>query len=192
MSHAIYQTQAVILERKGMRESNLLLTLYTKRFGLIYVAVQSGRKAESKMRPHLQRLSLVHVDLVEGREIWRLTGVHEHTSAMAILARPKAYAFLDRIMTNIKRLCRGEEAHTRLWQDIHNIYTCSMNTDEHLLPELEIAFLVRSLYALGYWNGQEAILQAKHPFSQDSLLELRSLSSLLIPKINTSLQETQL
>jgi len=37
MSHAIYQTKAVILSSKNMRESNKLLVFLTEKFGLIII-----------------------------------------------------------------------------------------------------------------------------------------------------------
>src|SRR5690606_33112169 len=84
MSHAIYQTPALILKTKNMREANKLIILYTRQFGLLFVSSQSIRVLSSKMRFHTSSLSLVDVDLVEGRDIWKLTGIHENISALTL------------------------------------------------------------------------------------------------------------
>ena len=70
-----------------MRESNKLVVLYTREFGLIYASTQSIRELKSKMRFHTNALSLVDVDVIRGRDIWKITGIHENISSLGLADR---------------------------------------------------------------------------------------------------------
>ena len=189
MSHAIYQTRALILKTKNMRESNKLLVLYTERFGLIYVSTQSVRDLKSKMRFHTNTLSLVTVDVVQGRDIWKLTGIHEEYSSIT-LAGTSWYELLTRMASLIVRLSSGEEPNMDVWNDIVRLY-------EHIPIEepsesIELLFVTRLLHALGYWEGSEPWLFTEHPFSADMYAEVTASRSTIIKKINTAIQNSQL
>ena len=145
MSHAIYQTSAIILRTKNMRESNKILTLYTQRFGLIYATLQSVRKETSKMKFHTQLYSLVVVDVVRGRDIWRITGIHEKYSSFSFLESPW-YVLIDRIGSTTLRLCRGEEPEPQLWNDYELLYqyVAEGNEYESVIEQLYICLLYTS------------------------------------------------
>ena len=194
MSHAIYQTSAVILKTKNMRESNKLLVLYTEKFGLIYVSTQSVRELKSKMRFHTNTLSLVEVDLVRGRDIWKLTGIHEQYSSL-VFAGTRWYSLVHRLAVLLLRLCSGEEPHDEVWQDLKKIYTYLQ--EQHALSKLdyeaiEIIFVTRLLYYLGYWEGEEEILSSKDPFSKDIYPEIFKNKNYFIQRINEGIQSSQL
>ncbi|MCA9351950.1 recombination protein O N-terminal domain-containing protein [Patescibacteria group bacterium] len=189
MSHAIYQTRALILKTKNMRESNKLLVLYTERFGLIYVSTQSVRDLKSKMRFHTNTLSLVTVDVVQGRDIWKLTGIHEEYSSIT-LAGTAWYELLTRMASLIIRFSSGEESNTDVWHDIVRLY-------DHISVEepnesIELIFVTRFLYALGYWEGSEPWLLTEYPFSPDMYTQVTESRPLIIKKINGAIQNSQL
>ncbi|MFT6361325.1 MAG: DNA repair protein RecO [Candidatus Paceibacteria bacterium] len=193
MSHAIYQTPALILKTKNMRESNKLLTLYTERFGIVYASTQSIRALKSKMRFHTNALSLVNVDLVRGRDIWKLTGIHENMSSFNFVGTD-AYLLLHKISALIRRLCNGEEAHDEIWTDIGNLYRyLDEGTSSEINFELiEIIFVVRLLYQLGYWEGEETFLSITNPFINEIIETLEVNKPYLIQRINEGIGSSQL
>lgn len=190
MAHAIYQTQAIILRVKNMRESNKLVTLYTERFGLIYASLQSVRSLSSKMRFHTNIHSLVTVDLVEGRDVWRITGVHEQISTFSFI-ESSWYPLIVRLSSIILRLCRGQEAEQALWQDIQDLYSLFTQQPKRV-SETEVAFILRMLNVLGYWDDSTQVLLTGDLYSAILHPDLANNKSILIKSINTRLQETDL
>lgn len=192
MSHAIYQTPALILSTTSMRESNKLAVLYTRDFGLIYVAVQSVREATSKMKSHLQTYSLVEVDLVRGRDMWRLTGIHERYSSLSY-AHTKWYPFIEKMSSIVQRLCPGEEVNENVWNDIEQLFEVVAGKNDAVDEDsLEIAFVARLLNNLGYWSGNEVIISSQSMISPE-VIQYLSLNRVQIVKhINRGLQKSQL
>ncbi len=190
MSHAVYQTQAVVLRSKNMRESNKILTLYTQSFGLIYATLQSVREGKSKMKYHTQLHSLIIVDLVRGRDIWRIVGVHEQYSSFSFLGTPW-YSMIDRISSITLRLCKGEEPEPQLWRDYEQLHRY-IHDQNRYHASIEQLYVIRILYVLGYWDGEESFLLEENPLRESILLSVEQEIQRLNYQINTSLQETQL
>lgn len=190
MSHAIYQTPAIILKTKNMRESNKLIVLYTQKFGLIYCVTQSVRELKSKMRYHTNRYSLVTVDLVRGRDIWRITGIHEDTSSLTF-AGSMWYELVAKFSQLLNRLCSGEDPQQSLWENIAYLFSIHKNITPENSEYYEIIFTIRTLNILGYWDGKESFLD-----NQDYKKEYFDYIDLhkrnLIQTINQRMLDTQL
>lgn len=192
MSHAIYQTSAIILKTKNMRESNKLVVLYTERFGLVYAVTQSIRELKSKMKFHTQTLSLVTVDLVRGRDIWRITGIHEKKSALSFV-ETQFYPFIHRISVLLLRMSQGEEPHKEVWDDVQSLFDKDMetfSTDNY--EALEIIVIGRMLYFLGYWNGIQDFIKSKDIFDENNFNEVMSNKKKYIHLINQGIIDSQL
>jgi len=192
MSHAIYQTPALILGTIAMRESNKLAILYTEDFGLIYVAVQSVRAASSKMKSHLQTYSLVDVDLVRGRDIWRLTGIHEKLSSLSYV-HTQWYPFIEKVSSMVQRLCPGEEVNHELWSDIEQLFRLVTEDRDHVdVLLLEIIFIARLLNNLGYWSGNEIVVTSEILYSPEVVSYVSLQKREVIKRINRGLEISQL
>ena len=191
MSHAIYQTPALILKTKNMRESNKLVFLYTKKFGLIYASMQSVRKLQSKMRYHIHPYSLVDVDLVSGRNIWRITGVHEKISAFDLIETPW-YRITSLISGTLLRLCVGEEKNDMLWNSIMMFFENFNDKNSHYVSEYEVVIMVRMLHSLGYWNSNDIILQQENLYQKNIFEHIKKQRIYYIKQINASLYDSQL
>jgi len=191
MSHAIYQTPALILKTKNTRESNKLVYLYTQKFGLIYANMQSLRDLKSKMRYHMHPYSLVDVDLVSGKNIWRITGIHEKISSFEIVHSPW-YRLIALVSDVFIRLCRGEEENEILWDNIVLLFDNFIKKNEVYIKEYESIIMVRILHALGYWNSEDKILQVKNPYQEEIFQYIKDNHILYIKKINQSLYDSQL
>lgn len=192
MSHTMYQTQAIILAKKNMQESNILYTLYTERFGLLYVSAQSIRTQQSKMKYHMGTFSLVTIDIVQGKSVWKLTGAHENISSLHFVSALQ-YSFLARISQLLMRLVQGEEVNNNLWSDIVLLYEqLPVVYDEDIFEYIELIFVSRTLYHLGYWNIDIPYLHAKNPFQEKYFHSVQESRMTLIKEINQRIQETQL
>ncbi|MCP6720166.1 MAG: DNA repair protein RecO [Patescibacteria group bacterium] len=60
-----YLTEAVVLNVKPYKETDRLVDLYTKDFGRVVAKVTGGRRATSKLSPHLDTMSLVETRLIQ-------------------------------------------------------------------------------------------------------------------------------
>lgn len=190
MSHAIYQTKAVILKTKNMRESNKLLVLYTEKFGLIYCVMQSVRELKSKMRYHSNRYSLVTVDLVQGRDIWRITGMHEEISSLGF-AGSLWFDLIGNFTQLINRLSNGEESDETIWKNIEYLYNNYRDINESNQFYYEIIFSIRLLHNLGYWEGNEIFLDTIE-YKQEYFDYIQEYKNYLVSTINQRITDTQL
>lgn len=191
MSHAIYQTTALILKTKNMRESNKLVYLYTKKFGLIYASMQSLRELKSKMRYHVHNYALVDVDVVAGRNIWRITGIHERQNAFQF-SQTQWYRLLSLLADTLIRLCPGEEENEYLWDILESFFVAIASETEPYEKEYEIIILVLIFHALGYWNENDYLLQSDDYYSEMNIVQVQNNKFEYIKKINESFTQSQL
>ena len=69
----IHHTEGIILSSKNYGEAGKYYSLLTRDLGLINASAQGVRKISSKLRFVLQDFSYIKVDLVHGKDFWRLT-----------------------------------------------------------------------------------------------------------------------
>lgn len=60
-----YVTEAVVLDKEPVGETDVRVFLYTRHFGKVAAKAKSARKIISKLNSHLEPLNLVQVRLVE-------------------------------------------------------------------------------------------------------------------------------
>ena len=150
--HHIHHSEAFILGSRPKGEDSKMLILYTRELGLIFAHAQGIRKISSKLRYVLQDFSRVQIDLVRGKEIWRLTTaapIHSYTHILR--ARP-AERILARIASLLIRLVPGEEASEEVFQTLSRTYTLleveGQSAEDY--RALELLSVARILVALGY------------------------------------------
>lgn len=175
-----------------MRESNKLVLLYTERFGLIYGTLQSIRELKSKMKFHTQTLSLVDVDIIQGRDIWRIVGIHEREPSLGFVGTP-FYPFMNNIADLLLRMLQGEESHTEIWDDLLFLYTTAKDTlTESDYQALEIIVVVRLLYYLGYWNGDTECIEPNNFLTTELFNTVLNNRKKYIQSINQGIKDSQL
>ncbi len=76
--HHIYHTEGIILGSKNYGETGKYYSIFTRDLGMVYASAQGVRKISSKFRYVLQDFSYVKVDLVRGRDFWRVTSASEN------------------------------------------------------------------------------------------------------------------
>jgi len=193
--HHIYHTHGFILSSKNTGEANKMLTIYTREMGLVRALAQGIRLHKSKLRFTLQDFSYVNVDLVQGKELWRVTSA-KHISSFP-LARSGAFSLvlMTRVSKLIERLCTGESPNENIFDDF--IQALYLLDDENISSSsqeaLELHLILRIMNSLGY-IGDSAILSKYLSSSFDysktkSLLKERQS---IIAYINKALNESQL
>lgn len=193
--HHIYHTHGFILSSRNTGEANKMLTIYTREMGLVRAVAQGIRLHKSKLRFTLQDFSYVNVDLVRGKDLWRVTSAR-HISSFP-LARSNSFSFLlmTRVSKLLERLCHGENPSENIFDDF--MQALYLLDSENILPEsreaLELHLVLRIMNSLGY-IGDSAMLE-KYLLSSFDSSHIESLlkdRQSIIAHINKALSESQL
>ncbi len=193
--HHIYHTHGFILGSRNIGEANKLFVIYTREMGLIRATAQGVRLNKSKLRFALQDFSYAHIDLVRGRDIWRVTSATTVTSFPYARSDEQSLLLIARISKLIERVCDGEEANEKIFDDftqalylIDDIYITSIRREA-----LELYLVLRIMNLLGY-IGESELLSGylSTPFDQIEIEVLLKERQSIIAHINKALNESQL
>jgi DNA repair protein RecO (recombination protein O) len=194
--HHIFHTQAFILSSRPQGEANMVYSLYTRELGLIRATAQGVRLEKSKLRYALQDFSVARIDLVRGKDIWRITSatpgflyteVQSHVVGMRLLTRTSAL---------IERLVQGEsEVHEHIYDDVlallHYLDTTSYEVKRYETAEL--CFVLRLLKELGYiGNYEQYALYTREDFLFSDIEHVSFDKKTLVFEINRALRESHL
>lgn len=182
----IYHTEAFVLGSLPKGEDSKILILYTRELGLVYAHAQGIRKLSSKLRFTLSDYSHVNVDLVRGKEVWRVTTATSISTFSLVIGNPETEKITDRIFKLIKRLVTGEEANEEIYNSLirlFDLFSIPKNeSKEYRL--IELLTVSRILMALGYLS--------RNTLSDEGALSDIANQHRLIRDINQALSETHL
>jgi DNA repair protein RecO (recombination protein O) len=195
MSHKIYHTEGFVIAGSNYGEANRYLSIFTRDFGLVYASAQSLRKATSKLRFSLQDFSYSKIDLVRGKEIWRVTNAKKISGYEKFNKNLESIKMLANIFRLIKRLCHGEEENPELFLYLQEIY--SFLEKEELSVEdiknFECISVLKILHCLGYiGDAKNLSIFVSNNISHSMLGQAKTVRRVLIEEINKSLRESQL
>jgi DNA repair protein RecO len=163
--------------------------------GLVRAAAQGIRLHKSKLRFTLQDFSYVKVDLVRGKDIWRVTSA-KHISSFPF-ARSSSFSLLliTRVNKLIERLCTGESPNESIFDDfMQALYLLDdENISQSSREALELHLVLRIMNSLGYIGDSEILTKYLSTSFDHSKIEslLRERQS-IISHINKALNESQL
>ncbi|MCD5384498.1 MAG: recombination protein O N-terminal domain-containing protein [Candidatus Pacebacteria bacterium] len=153
MSHTIYNTSAIVLDRVDTRESDLTLWLLTQDLGLVLARAQGARKELAKMRAYLQTLGTLSVSMVRGKYEWRVTGVETICGMESELTVESRRAFA-RIAKFIKRMTVSDptvELFDLLLKVRVELQQCK---DNNKINTIELLAVAKILISLGYMDAK--------------------------------------
>ena len=193
--HHIYHTHGFILSSRNMGEANKMLTIYTREMGLVRAAAQGVRLHKSKLRFTLQDFSYVNVDLVRGKEIWRVTSAKHISSFPFARSNTSSLILITRVTKLLERLCTGESPSEVIFDDfVQALYLLDDNGVSIQSREaLELHLVLRIMNNLGYIGDSEMLSKYLYssfdPSKTGTLLKERQS---IISHINKALNESQL
>lgn len=153
----MYATRGIVLSQKERGEADLLVTLFSERYGLLKATAQGVRKPNAKLSGHIEPATEAEVTFVEGKGGYRLTGseIREHFSQLR-KNEERLRAFLAAAVILETIAFEGEEKD--VW-NIFSVFTRWLNQDEPLTRENLcvglVWFFTRVLLALGYQMSQD-------------------------------------
>ncbi len=191
--HHIYHTEGIILGSNNFGETGKYYAIFTRDLGMIYASAQGVRKMSSKLRFVLQDFAYLKIDLVKGKDFWRITNVSK-TNKLQKLSEPEIFEVFVNILKLLKRLLVGEDPNRNLFIDLLNgLFILEKSKTNSELRNTEAIIVLRILNNLGYIGGNEVLKDfIKSPFEEDLIFKVSKSRAKILHQINKALKETHL
>lgn len=192
--HHIYHTEGLILGSRDYGETGKYYSIFTRDLGMIYASAQGVRQMSSKLRFVLQDFSYIKVDLVQGKDFWRVTSASKTNKLENLTKRRGSFEVFYNITRLLKRLLAGVEQNEVLFTDLINGLSILEKTEKKEdLQNIEVIIVLRILNNLGYIGGNKALQNfTRSPFEENMIFELSRSRASVLSHINKALKETQL
>ncbi|MBI2630695.1 DNA repair protein RecO [Candidatus Nomurabacteria bacterium] len=192
--HHIYHTEGVILGSRGYGEAGKYYFIFTKDLGMIYASAQGVRKMSSKLRFILHDFAYLKIDLVQGKDFWRVTSASKTNMLEGVYKNPSTLKVFFNIARLLKRLLAGVDPNTALFTDLINgLSVLEKLEQEENLRNIEAVMVLRILNNLGYIGGDKVLENLiTSPFEEDLIYEASKQRRDVLKEINKALKETHL
>jgi recombinational DNA repair protein (RecF pathway) len=148
----------------------------------------------SKLRFILQDFSHLKIDLVRGKDFWRITSASKMNELREIKKEKRKLSILVNISNLLKRLLAGEEPNHPLFANLlAGFLFLEKSRLESEWRNIEIIIVLRTLHHLGYLRGSEwlnRLLQL--PWGEDLIQEANRERNKILSEINRALEGSQL
>lgn len=192
--HHIYHTEGIILGSRSHGEAGKYFHIFTRDLGMVTATASGVRKMSSKLRYVLQDFAYIKLDLVQGKNILRLTSASKTNMLEGITKTPLNLAVFANIARLLRRLLAGVEANEALFADLVNGLTVLEKAEsKEDLRNIEIIIVLRILNNLGYIGDNEALENlVKSPFEEGLIFKVSEKRNHALEQINRALKETHL
>ncbi|MFZ2072405.1 MAG: DNA repair protein RecO [Minisyncoccia bacterium] len=192
--HHIFHTEGLILGGRNFGEAGKYYSIFTRDLGMIYASAQGVRKISSKLRFVLQDFSYVKIDLVRGKDFWRLTNASKTNMLESVSKKPETLFVFANVSRLLKRLLVGEETNKELFADLLNGLSILEKAEtQEDLRNVEAIIVLRILNNLGYIGGNDILKNLiKSPFGDELIFEVGKSRAKILSEINKALKETHL
>ena len=192
--HHIYHTEGIILGSKNLRESDKYYYIFTRDLGMVYASASGVRKISSKLRFVLQDFACVKVDLVQGRNTFRVTSASKTNRLEYITKNKEAFRIFYNISRLLRRLLAGVEPNETLFTDlVHCLTILEKIKNKEDLNNIEAIIVLRILNNLGYIGDSESLQElVKSPFGEHLIFKASKSKIHILSQINKALKETHL
>ena len=192
--HHIYHTEGIILGSKNFGETGRYYSIFTRDLGMVHASAQGVRKMSSKLRYILQDFAYIKIDLVQGKDFWRVTSAGKTNTLENLSRNIETFKIVFNIASLLKRLLAGVEKNETLFVDLVNGLSVLENTQKKEdLQNIEVILVLRILHNLGYIGGGEVLQNLiKSPFEENLIFEVSKSRARVLYQINKALRETHL
>ncbi len=162
------RTKAIILNKKEQGEFDKSLLFYTEKFGKIQLLGKGIRKETSKLRFHLESLSLLEIEFIEGRIKKILTDVRVLDSYLSINNNLKKMALSYKVTEDLEQLIKGEERDIQIWDLVEKTFVKINNSDKEFITYQY--FFWNLLFILGYGPNLYSCIQCQKKINPNKLI----------------------
>lgn len=171
-------------------EAGRILYVLTPEHGILSFLAQGVREQKSKLRGLLSLGTLATFEFVEGREVKRLTTMLPIRRFRKMFEKVESRNVFSRVVNFVERVVLGEQDNNELYTrflDGLDVLENSTPSDKGYYQYIEIAIIINTLHALGYWRGNEYV-----GYSQQVFELIKSNKDSLIKEINKAIESTHL
>ena len=192
--HHIYHTEGIILSSTETGESAKYYHILTKDLGMIVASARGVRKLSSKLRFVLQDFSYVKLDLVRGKDFWRITSAGKTGKLEGLSRNTECLRVMNNIFRLLKRLMAGEEPNHKLFMDtLKGFSFLEDKAHSQNIQNIEVIIVLRILEKLGYIGNKKSLVGlSSSPFEERMVLEAAHKRKDILREINRALKETHL
>lgn len=193
--HHIYHTEGIILGSSSFSESSKYYFIFTKELGMIMASASGIRKMSSKLRFVLQDFSYTKIDLVKGKDFWRITSASKTGELDYISKSLNLLPTISNLARLLKRLLVGEEKNEPLFNDLISGFFLLEKNRENIneIKNIEMVLVLRILFHLGYFSSDDLNSNLiTSPIEYELLSEANLSRNIILSKINRALKETHL
>ena len=195
MAHHIYHTRAIVLSNVATGEANRFYKLLTEDLGLVGAVAQGVREGKGKLKTMLQDFSCIKVDLVRGKEVWRIISVMEECPLRGLKEKKENMVLFARMASLVRRLVHGEGRNDELFQDMLAVQDLleTVSIPPNLVSAFETLSALRVLVWLGYFDASLYEMFCKPgPWTMNMLIEWNKVHVRAVSDINVALKASQL
>lgn len=192
--HHIYHTEALILGSKNHGDAGKVFFLFTRELGMVYATASGIRKLESKLRYVAQDYAYMNVDLVKGKEMWRLTTASKTEDVYQLDENYSALRVVAQVAQLLRKLLAGEEANQTLFDEVVVGFQALLREkDLKALEGLEMVLVLRILHQLGYIGNLDKMGEfVSSPMGGEMFYEAHKHRQSILREINKALRESHL
>lgn len=191
--HHIFHTEAFVIEARQMKEADRLLVLYTRDLGLVYAHARGIRNTRSRLRYGLQEYARAKVDLVRGKDLWRLTSATPITSHAMLRKDQASFTVMHQTLKLVSRLAGGEEPHPDIFDDLVTGFALLADAPKEMYEATELVLVLRILARLGYVSDTSSLARyLSGEFNPHALAGEQLPRQTMLTEINRALRESHL
>jgi DNA repair protein RecO (recombination protein O) len=120
LSERLYRTEAIVLGRTDVGETNRILTVYTPHRGKLAVIAKGVRKPLSRLGPHLEYFTRCHLMLARGRDLDVVTGAETVNPHLGLRSDLDAYGHASYLAEMLNRLTQDRQENEAAYQLLSN------------------------------------------------------------------------
>lgn len=154
--------QAIVLHRYNVRESDQIVTVFTKELGRQDVLARGVKKIVSKNAANLEPCAFVHLEMVQGREVSHLTKVQPIEYYSGIRKDPWKSMSAMYAMNLVRKVTRAGQTDVRLFESIQTWLRFLNTYSGTTYLSLVDAFVLQVFSELGFApNTEECVVCSK-------------------------------
>lgn len=149
---ATYCTEGIILRHQDFRETDRLLTIYTKEHGVIKVVAKASRKITSKLGGNLEPFIQANLVIAQGRHFDTIAQVEPLSNFRQLKNNLEALQLASYLAGIVDRSTRGRQRDVRIFELLRLILTVleERTFENRKIQLVRWYFLWRYLSYLGY------------------------------------------
>lgn len=196
MAYYKYQTNAFVLGSKEYGDASRVFFLLTDKFGAIAATASGVRKESSKLRYALQTYRQPSVELVRGKEMWRIVGAANGEHYTHLLEDSQKRALYARMVNLVSRFVVGEGVHMQIFNELQTAlnFLAENKLEERDAVYVEELWNLRLLKELGYIGESDIFAQifASPQWDKETIRSLAPIEKQAIAEINNALLAAQI